>query len=110
MGMRAERGIDPGVFVGADSVSESGEALRQPGPEREAPAHRYVGADRPERADMLGANLAGDAPILHQADLKASCLPAKTDEHRSGIEARVVGLQRPSCHYVSLLVLVGSSP
>jgi hypothetical protein len=37
-------------------------------------------------------------------------LPAKTDEHRSGIEARVVGLQRPSCHYVSLLVLVGSSP
>jgi hypothetical protein len=50
---------------------------------------------------MLGVDLAGDAPVLHQADLKASCLPAETDEHRSGIEASVFALQRPSCHQVS---------
>jgi hypothetical protein len=96
-----ECGIDPAVLIRPDAVSERRKTLRQLGPEGEVRADRDGGVDRSERADMLGPNLPGDAPILHQADLKASCLPAESDEHRSGVEAGVFALQRPSCHHAS---------
>jgi hypothetical protein len=52
---------------------------------------------------MLVADLAGDAPGLHEAGLKPSALLAEGDEHCSGITGRILLVQGFRCHYPRFL-------
>ena len=70
-------GVDFRVVVGGEAMAEGCEALGQLGPEGDAGAHRHIGVDGSEGADMLRLDLAARSSAVGEAGLEAAPLGAE---------------------------------